>query len=255
MAPPSSSKSPTGMAHASDTSSSVAKKPTKPKKRKRAGFDTHKGKKNRTKEEILYGPNGYLETPARHAASSTVTPGTMATPATVSTSTTAPSTGISVSSSLTMATPRAPRAAAINARKSASTMGAIDSLPSPEVLRAQDLLDRLNATPPPHVAAPSPVDAHDAAATTNILGSLNSKFIKHQAPTLLDLLNDDATFMDRAKESVNFEKTRRAAIAYLFVHEHGAEWDKSLWKGREGIQAKIRNALGIPDQDITKQGL
>ena len=48
----------------------------------------------------------------------------------------------------------------------------------------------------------------------------------------------------RPHGSVNFEKTRRAAIAYLFVHEYGAERNKDLWKGPGGIQAKIRNALG-----------
>ena len=102
--------------------------------KKKQWFTKVKASKHKTKEEVLYGPLGYVETPARHAASSKVTPSTTSTASN-------PSTGISVASSLTMVTPQAPRAAAITASKNASTMSALDALPSPEVLCAQDLLE------------------------------------------------------------------------------------------------------------------
>ena len=60
------------------------------------------------------------------------------------------------------------------------------------------------------------------------------------------------SWTSHARDSVNFEKTRRAAIAHLFVHVYGAEWNRDLWKGFGGIQAKNCNVLGIPNQDITK---
>ncbi|CAJ1899587.1 unnamed protein product [Cylindrotheca closterium] len=50
--------------------------------------------------------------------------------------------------------------------------------------------------------------------------------------------------LDKANITVNKLESKRLAIAYLFVHFHGAP-PRDTWKGKTGIQTKIRSALSL----------